>query len=122
MVAIRTPLRLVKLGLVLWCGLGAGCEEQDDQDFNEEVIQCEEAVAHLETCCGSLDGHVRCIYVPPTYEQLSCDSPMATSEGTYPDIGPESSKCYRGLSCDQVRERGLCEAFRGTAAFMEACE
>jgi hypothetical protein len=113
-------VRIAQLSFILWFGVGIGCAELDDEEFNEQIIACEEAFAHLETCCGELDEHVRCDYIAPTYEQLSCDSPMLTMAGKYPDIGPESSKCYRALSCTQVRERGHCESLRGTGPF-QAC-
>jgi hypothetical protein len=120
----RTAVRLAKLCLILGFGVGAGCGEANVEDFNEEVIACEEAVAHLESCCGSLDGDVRCVHVAPTYyRESSCDAPVATSMGESPDIGSGWSRCYRALSCTRIRERGDCEAFRGTVPFTSSpCE
>jgi hypothetical protein len=100
------------LSLAVWLGLGVGAACEDRGEFHEGVVLCEEAVAYLEECCGSLDTHVDCTYVAPTFEETSCHAPVMVDPGRDPDITPEGSECLRALACPEIRKRGYCEEVR----------
>jgi len=117
----RAPRGHASLRLLLLLAFIVGCGELNDESFNEEVIACEEAVAHLENCCGRLDGEVSCTYIPATYAGWSEEDRSLLSEGDYPDISFKTGACYRALSCDQIKEHRLCEMFRGTVPWNHPC-
>ncbi|MCA9596679.1 MAG: hypothetical protein KC776_25355 [Myxococcales bacterium] len=65
--------------------------------FRESELQCEEAYAHLEDCCGALHGAISC-----TYEE-GC-------AGQTPALDVVQSKCIRKLSCSEIEALGMCDA------------
>jgi hypothetical protein len=62
--------------------LGVGCAARED------VLVCEEAVAHLGECCPSLDT-----------ARLRCDT-----------AAPRVNQCILSLDCDGLKARGVCDA------------
>lgn len=76
--------------VVVWLTLGVG----QRAGFREDEVECEEAAAHLSSCCNAA-------------VDLSCNFTDACSS-TYPDLSPSESRCIRDLSCSEIRARGLC--------------
>jgi hypothetical protein len=74
-------------------------------------VECEEAVARLEECCGDSGHALRCID-----RSESCDF-----VDNSPDIDSDQSDCLRALSCDDLRAQRLCEAFLDPELRSEAC-
>jgi hypothetical protein len=80
--------------------------DTDDNQFREDVISCEEAVAHLEECCSDfLASNVECRYFYRRNE--SCVGPDTTTR-IDPDIDLHQSRCIRDLTCDGIQSRGFC--------------
>jgi hypothetical protein len=114
------------LALVAWLafGVGVGCEDRGELDDQEDSILCEEAVAHLEDCCG-LELRVSCVRhprLPDRIESAGCaypgsdhpctDGPCYSEPLELPDISPDASRCWRALECDEIRASGDCETLR----------
>jgi hypothetical protein len=84
--------------LLLLSPLGLG-------DMQQDVVECEQAMSHVEGCCdGFRAGRTRCV------------SEGCGSDYTKPALSLEESRCIEGLSCDEVRQRGLCRALEDLAS------
>jgi hypothetical protein len=80
--------------------------DTDDNQFREDVLSCEESVAHLEECCSEFrPTDVECRYY--YHYDDGCMSPGTTTR-IDPDIDLRESRCIRDLTCDGIRSRGLC--------------
>ena len=80
--------------------------DTDDNQFREDVISCEEAVAHLEECCPEFRAsNVECRYYFRRDE--GCLGPDSTTR-VVPDIPLGESRCIRDETCDGLRSKGLC--------------
>src|SRR5258708_3572357 len=78
------------VGVALSGGSGA-CNVREDE------FDCENAVAHLASCCPGFDAmSVDCTY----------DNACGT---TYPALDPTQSACIRQLSCESLRALGVCD-------------
>jgi hypothetical protein len=68
--------------------------------IREDEFVCEDAVAHLQSCCPGFTGsNVDCTY----QSQGGCGSPPI-----YPEISTDQASCIRNKSCDQLRAGGDC--------------
>jgi len=67
------------------------------QGLREDELECEEAMAHLDSCCPGFD-----------LDQVECIHGFACDDVT-PDLAVSESQCIRALDCEQIRERDLCE-------------
>jgi hypothetical protein len=67
--------------------------------FNEQEIECEEAVAHVSECCSELAGH----QFACTYSDDGCFIDTA------PDFDVDDSRCIRSRSCNTLRAQGVCD-------------
>ncbi len=93
---MRLPTRMLHdaLGaLVIAVFVGGGASVSTG--FEETELQCEEAYAHLESCCGDL------------HEAMSCRVSGGCS-GSEPILEVSESRCIRKLSCDEIQDRGMC--------------
>jgi hypothetical protein len=92
------------VALVMACDNG---HDEDDTQFRKDVIWCEEAVAHLEECCGNLfDAHqVECRHFYSKDE--GCGSQQITRID--PAYTLEESECVREQSCDWITSNKICE-------------
>jgi hypothetical protein len=92
-------------------GLGlphAGCYSNEAL---ADQVDCEEAVARLEECCGPIGSELGC----------ANDGGEACSGGMRPDLDTAQSVCLRELSCNEIRARGMCEAVRTPETREEVC-
>lgn len=64
-------------------------------DLRQDVLDCEEAVAVLEHCCGVPGTNFSCVY------SSGCGT-------TYPDISIPESQCIRSESCETLVATGVC--------------
>jgi hypothetical protein len=81
--------------------------DTDDNQFREDVLSCEEAVAHLEECCPELRAsNVECKYY--YHRDEGCYGPDTTTR-IEPDIGLRESRCIRDLTCEGIASQGLCK-------------
>jgi hypothetical protein len=75
------------LALVLACG----------DSLQQEELDCEEAVSHLEHCCpGFASGAIACVL-----QSEGCNTIV-------PDLSIADSQCIRGESCGQLVTNGVC--------------
>jgi hypothetical protein len=80
--------------------------------FREDEVVCEEAVAHIVDCCPDFDLEgPEGVSVSCTYDESGCDARL-------PDLSADESACIRELSCDELKERGICE-YRARPAFSD---
>lgn len=94
--AIIRSLRQSRQGLLailLLLGFGLRCIREDE-------FECEEAVAHLQVCCGMSLPSVMC-----TYQERM---PDCGASARVPDLPIAQARCLRQASCDQIKELGAC--------------
>lgn len=91
--------------LVVLAVTGSARGEVDDEQFREEVIVCEEALARLVGCCPGLDGNrVLCTY---RHESTGgCTDGTADYED--PALSLPESRCILDMSCEDLRSRDVC--------------
>ena len=68
--------------------------------LREDEVHCEEALAHVEACCG--DGYasnLTCAYV----DHGDCNPP------TYPDLSADESRVLENDRCDAIIGAGYCD-------------
>lgn len=83
------------MALVIACG-----GEKDDDQFREDTLTCEEALAHLQDCCPGFDAAaVACRYY--YVSQQGCAAPSEDREQPAFDLA--ESRCIRNTSCADVR-------------------
>lgn len=83
--------------------------------FRHDELECEEAVAHLERCCGALPaGRVSCEYdeweCGSRYDDYTGEEECGCSgiEYDFPDLHGQTSDCIRERTCDELRATGIC--------------
>ena len=105
---------LFALGVALVLACNNGNDEEDDDQFREDVIWCEEAVARLERCCPGFDARkVECLF----YFSYDEGCGTSTTRRIDPAFTSEESRCIQDTSCDALVSQGICaRAERGGAA------
>jgi hypothetical protein len=69
--------------------------------LNQEELDCEEAVAHLEECCPGFDSsQIVCVH-----EQQGC----ILGSTTHPAIERDQTTCIRHESCNALVSSGVCD-------------
>jgi hypothetical protein len=92
------------IAAVLACN-NNGNTEEDDNQFREDVIWCEDAVARLERCCPNFDARrVECNF----YYSYNEGCGTATTRSIQPAYTKEESKCIRERSCEDLVGQGIC--------------
>lgn len=89
------------------------CTDDDHDQFRDDVIGCEEAAAHLESCCpGLVLGSNVCTF---SYEHNSgCGS--ETNDYVYPAFTDSERSCILARSCADLVAGGICERARNAPA------
>lgn len=99
------PIGLVSVTLVLVATRVAQADVDDDQ-FQKEVIVCEEALARLTTCCPRFEPQrVLCNYRRADNEGCGYRS----IENVSPALSDGESRCIRSLSCGELQAKKVCE-------------
>jgi len=95
-------------GVLLACTYGDGTTV-DDQQLREDVVTCEEAVAHLEKCCpGFVAEELACKHSVTTKEP-SCDATGGYSKDKEdPALDLAESHCILATDCDSLARQGIC--------------
>ncbi|MFT3764260.1 MAG: hypothetical protein QM820_01870 [Minicystis sp.] len=66
--------------------------------LREDELECEQAVAHLQSCCPGFEtAQIRCVY-------------SDTCSLTLPALSIAESECIMKRSCDEIIASKLCEA------------
>lgn len=88
--------------------------DEDDTQFRQDVIWCEEAVAHLEDCCGATfdASQIACRHFYS--KDTGCGS--TTINRTDPAYTTDESKCIRSQSCEVIRSTKICERAQAAGA------
>ena len=80
--------------------------DEDDTQFRGDVIQCEEAVARLERCCGATFNAnvVECRH----YYAKDTGCNQTTIDKIDPAFTLDESKCIQDTACDQIVSSNMC--------------
>ena len=82
-------------------------DEEDDNQFREDVIQCEEAIARLQQCCPGFDGsRVLCNYYY-SLDKSSCGP--TTTDTVHPALNLGESRCVLDTTCEDLVGREVCK-------------
>ena len=111
----RFPIGIAfALGVVI-TGSAHGASETDDENFREEVLLCEEAVAKLDTCCPDVDwSTVRCDYRHTTTG--GCSDGTADLEDPALNLG--ESHCVLDTSCEEIQRSGVCTRAKAAQPYL----
>jgi hypothetical protein len=94
----------IGISLLIACG-GSG-DEEDNNNFRADVIECEDALARLEKCCPSFDASlVRCQY--DYSKNTGCGS--TSIDSVKPALTTAESSCIRKASCEEMVKTGICD-------------
>lgn len=103
-------LRRVSSGCLLAVALAIAMacnSDTDDNQWREDVLSCEEAVAHLDECCPGFDvTRVQCRY----YYHIDRGCTTDTVTHVEPDIELSESHCIRNATCDKLQSQGNCDS------------
>jgi hypothetical protein len=90
------------MSLALACSVGSNKDEDEDSDqFREDTLTCEEALAHLQDCCPDFDTTaVACRY----YFKSTSGCGDSTESREEPAFTLQESRCIRNKSCAELRE------------------
>lgn len=81
-------------------------DEEDDNQFREDVIQCEEAIARLQQCCPDFDGaRVLCNYYF-SLDRSSCGP--TTTDSVNPALNLSESRCVLDTTCEDLIGKDVC--------------
>ncbi len=98
---------MVALFFLFRGGLAHG--STDDDNFRQDVIECEQASAHLRDCCPDAQSMPDCHYLDKTTTvDCGCGDSYSTTSTDRP-IAIEDSKSIQNSSCDDLRDQGACE-------------
>jgi hypothetical protein len=103
----RTPGVIVALGIcsVIACSTNGDVEE-DNEQFRQDVIWCEEAASHLQECCGgTFDPHqIECRH----YYRRDTGCNQDTIQRTDPAFTIDESNCLRKAACEEIVANKMC--------------
>ena len=106
----RPALVALVVGVLLACSGGA-----DTNNFREDVMYCEEALATLTSCCPGFDpGVVACQYY---YESTSNACGLTTERYDYPALSQPESQCILSTKCSDLVASGVCKRAQGATEY-----
>ncbi len=102
------------LGVALLLACGDSNHKKDDNNFREDVIECEDAVAKLQRCCAGFDPtDVLCQYY---YEyQSGCGD--SQTDSVKPVFTTAESACIRSAPCEQLVATRVCDRAQKARAY-----
>jgi hypothetical protein len=71
-------------------------------EFRKDELECENAVAHLQDCCGATFAPVDCTFVAG-----GCGAPDKP-----PQLSVAQSQCLQTLTCSDLERMGGCGAWK----------
>jgi len=106
---VERPLGKLSFGvgfaLLLTTAMAWGESEKDDNNFQKDVIECEEALARLDKCCPDFDStRVLCNY----FYSFNSGCGSSTEERVSPALSEPESKCIRDTDCETMKAKGVC--------------
>ena len=89
---------------------GSTSTDTNDDNFREDVIECEQAAAHLRDCCPNATSAPDCHYYDrKTTETCGCSESYVTSSSWDRPIAIDQSKEIQNSSCDELAQNGTCD-------------
>jgi hypothetical protein len=88
----------------------------DTDNMREDVLLCEEAVSHFQSCCGHPIDGLKCWY------EFSCLLDCShTGDTSVPDLNAGQSRCLMGASCGDLTGRGICAQTKRSLDLSKVC-
>ena len=96
------------------CSYRDNDDQHDDNNFRADVIECEDALDRLHTCCSDFDVTV-----------VQCDFDFSHTEGcgssstqsVHPAFTLDESQCIRDTSCGELQSSGVCKRAQAARAY-----
>jgi hypothetical protein len=100
-------MRPLRFPFFILITLTARIATADDTDnFREDVFACEEAVAHIASCCPQFEPEqAHCVY----RRERTGSCGVYTEIEEDPGVALAEADCLLELDCGALRERGICE-------------
>jgi len=127
-------IKTLLVGLVLTSGLAvrakASTKEQDDNQFREDVIACEEAVSHVNECCAGLAVQADACHYSHYYYEGDCGceeggSPESRRDDVWPVVTAAEGHRIAGVDCAAMQAKdadGTSQCTRLAAEFQKVNE
>ena len=97
---------LVGVGIALVMACGNPDKDEDDSQFREDVIWCEEAVARLQDCCGATFNPTRITCRHYYSKDTGCG--QTSIEKIDPAFTLAESRCIQDTSCERIVQADMC--------------
>jgi hypothetical protein len=95
-------------GVVVLLLFACDGSKHDHDNFREDVIMCEDAVAYLSSCCPGFNADAITCYYAYDYSPGNC-STYATVDTVDPALSIDESRCILARTCDTLRGDGVCD-------------
>ncbi len=101
------------MGIALIAGALLACTYDgttvDDAQLRDDVVYCEEAVAHLVKCCAGFVAEELACKHSVTTKEPSCDATGGYStDKEDPALDLAESRCVLATDCDSLARQGIC--------------
>jgi hypothetical protein len=113
--AMLTPRSLAAVAgtvVALLFAVRARADVHDHDELREDVLSCEEAVAHLGACCPHFDPTLlRCQYhYDYVQSEDACTGRVSSStDEEHPALSLDESRCIRDRACGDLITDGVCD-------------
>jgi hypothetical protein len=85
--------------------LACATDNNNEIDFRDDVINCEDALDRLTSCCPNFDGRpIVCRHV--RHHDNSCG--LDTYDTEDPALNSNESSCIQSKSCAELQSQGIC--------------
>ena len=113
----RGPLAVAFVAFALLaCGIDDGTTVEDAQ-LRDDVLYCEEAVAHLEKCCaGFVADELACKHSVTTKEPSCGTTGNYSTDKEDPALSLDESRCILATECDSLDRQGVCKRAQAARA------
>ena len=96
--------------------------DHDTNNFRADVIDCEDALARLTSCCPGFDpGRVQCTYYhDKSHSESGCSShTIDTYAHETPALSIDESHCVITRTCDDLVAGGVCARAQAAVEYIE---
>jgi hypothetical protein len=112
MLAPRSLAAVAGTVVALLFAVRARADVHDHDELREDVLSCEEAVAHLDACCPHFDPTIlRCQYhYDYVQSEDACTGRVSSStDEEHPALSLDESRCIRDRACGDLTADGVCD-------------
>jgi hypothetical protein len=109
---MSSPRRIAPFVIAVVMGALLACGDRDttidDEQLRDDVLDCEDAVAHLESCCpGFVAEQLACVHYQKDVA-TGCETGRKSTDKEAPALDLKESQCIRAMTCDLLVLTKVC--------------